>query len=252
MSAAPPELKASPLAAALAKAQGAFGPIHRDKTVKVTLKAGGSYSFDYAPLESILRAVMPALSANGLALSQSIGIWEGKEVVRTELLHAQGESMFNHVRIMTGDSGPQAYGSALTYARRYGITLLLCVCADDGGNAAEGHEAQVTHQRLEADSTQTARNALDGAELSAAKRKAYLPQIVSYLTAEDGLAMRQLWDELTQREQAGLWALLSTQQKSTVRTLLQTKSNGPVHQPAVACTFGRRAALHLSRRVLRR
>ena len=41
-------------------------------------------------------------------------------------------SALNRVKIINSQEGAQAYGSALTYARRYGITLLLCVCADDG------------------------------------------------------------------------------------------------------------------------
>ena len=36
---------------ALAKAQAAFPAIPRDRTVKVTMKSGGTYSFAYAPLD---------------------------------------------------------------------------------------------------------------------------------------------------------------------------------------------------------
>jgi hypothetical protein len=134
------------LSAALAKAQGSFKPIHRDKTVTVTMKSGGKYSFSYAPLETILAAVMPALSANGLSLTQSCVMMGEKEYVRTQLRHSSGELIENNTRILIGDAGPQAYGSALTYARRYGVTLLLCISADDDddGNAAEGNEAQQT------------------------------------------------------------------------------------------------------------
>jgi hypothetical protein len=126
------------LASALSKAQAAFKPITRDKTVTVRTKTGGSYSFSYAPLEAILRAVQPALAAHGLALTQSI---EGEYLVTTLWLGAK--CLHNAVKIIVGDGGPQAYGSALTYARRYGVTLLLCVCADDDddGNAAEGNTA---------------------------------------------------------------------------------------------------------------
>lgn len=206
--------KTSALAGALAKAQGSFGTIRRDKTVKVTMKSGGSYTFSYAPLESILHAVMPALSANGLALTQSVGVAEGKPVVRTELMHADGESIFNHVQIMVRDEGPQAYGSGLTYARRYGVTLLLCICADDDddGNAAEGNSAETT------------RNGgaqLDGSRLTPAKRDAYLPEIVKFIDGSDNLGLRQLWDELSEMEQSGIWSLLNSKQKAAARALLQ-------------------------------
>lgn len=127
------------LAEALAKAQAEFGTISRSKTVLVRMKSGGQYKFSYAPLEAILRATMPALNKYGFGLVQAI---ENDSVV-THLHHAAG-SYSNTVKIMVVDSGPQAYGSAITYARRYGVTLLLGVCADDDddGNAAEGNEAE--------------------------------------------------------------------------------------------------------------
>lgn len=125
---------------ALAKAQGAFQPIRRDKTVSVRTKAGGTYSFSYAPLEAILRATLPALNKEDFALVQRV---EEDHLVTT-LYHGQGQ-LHGSIKILVSDSGPQAYGSALTYARRYGVTLLLGICADDDddGNAAEGNHVTV-------------------------------------------------------------------------------------------------------------
>lgn len=131
------------LAAALAKAQGEFGPIKRDKTVSVQTRTGGKYTFTYAPLESILKATLPALNKHGLSITQSVEAADGTEYVVTRLMHQNAE-IANRVRVIAREDGPQAYGSALTYARRYGITLLLGICADDDddANAAEGNSAE--------------------------------------------------------------------------------------------------------------
>jgi hypothetical protein len=131
------------LAGALALAAGAFEPIVRDKHVTVRKKAGGEYQFAYAPLESVVQSVRPALAANGLVLLQSVVPGEKCDFIETRVMHASGEFISNDTAVLVMEDGPQAYGSAITYARRYGITTLLCLVADedDDGNVAEGNVA---------------------------------------------------------------------------------------------------------------
>jgi hypothetical protein len=141
------------VAAALAAAQGQFGPIARDKTVRVATRSGSSYTFAYAPLETIMAAIRPALAANGLALTQGPIVTEsGIEALRTMLVHKSGEWIANDTAVLVdkadGGKSAQAYGSGLTYARRYGITTLLCLVADedDDGNAASGNSVEVVRR----------------------------------------------------------------------------------------------------------
>lgn len=127
--------------AALAAAQGAFPIIPRDKTVKVTMKSGGTYTFAYAPLDTILAAVRPHLAANGLAVMQTME----SDHVWTIITHASGVQIkLAPVKVLQTESGPQALGSALTYARRYSVTLALNLAADedDDANGAQGNKAE--------------------------------------------------------------------------------------------------------------
>lgn len=152
------------VAGALSKAQGAFPMIPRDRSVKVNMKAkangepGGSYTFSYAPLETILEKTRPGLSANGLCLVQAVmleDLPDGKqvEVLRTTLIHETGEWFSNDVPMFagTGDNKAQAYNSGTTYARRSGVTLLLCVAADedDDGNGGDQTGRRPDYDRQE-------------------------------------------------------------------------------------------------------
>lgn len=133
------------LAAALARAQTQFPVITRDKQVTVQTKTGGSYSFKYAPLDSILDKVRAPLAANGLAIVQMLD--EGG--LTTTLLHESGASLSGHIAFPpTQDI--QGLGSAVTYLRRYAIQAVLGIAAeeDDDGNRAAGNRiiaADVEH-----------------------------------------------------------------------------------------------------------
>ena len=144
------------LAAALAAAQGEFPPIPKDCVAKVTTKAGGSYSFKYADLDTILATVRPVLSRHDLALMVDI------ETVRNEaneramratisLVHSSGQWCQTTGLEIAIDADAyarqpaQASGSAATYATRYAIEAALAIRAsdDDDGAGASGNQIDV-------------------------------------------------------------------------------------------------------------
>lgn len=132
------------LNAALAKAQAQFqaaeksalNPAFKDATQPA--KAKGTR---YADLTAVVEATRPALTANGLAVSQEpMEAEEGWVKVRTCLLHESGEERIATLKLPCAQKTAQAYGSALTYARRYAYSAMVGVVADedDDGNAASG------------------------------------------------------------------------------------------------------------------
>lgn len=134
---------------ALAKAQGKLSNPTRNRTVKVA-STRGSYSFEYATYDHILDTIRPVLDEFGLGLTQGVEIIEGEQWLVTNLVK-DNERIGNMVKVIlptaTDRDGqpktisPQEYGSSLTYARRYGLCLLLNIASeeDDDGNSAAGN-----------------------------------------------------------------------------------------------------------------
>ena len=119
---------------ALVKAQKAFGP---------ALKQSNNPHFRsrYADLASCIEAVIDGLNDSGIALIQKTHPSDSNEVVvETIFLHESGEMLSAGLfRVPAIKNDPQGFGSALTYARRYGL-MAACGIApeDDDGNAASG------------------------------------------------------------------------------------------------------------------
>ena len=121
------------LATALAKAQGEI-------TGALKESANPFFKSRYADLASCWDACRLALSNNGLAVVQAPSTSEnGHLVLATSLLHSSGQWMRSELSVTPKDDSPQAFGSALTYARRYALTAMVGIAqVDDDGNAASG------------------------------------------------------------------------------------------------------------------
>jgi len=123
------------LNAALVEAQKAFLPVRKEK-VNPFFSTPGKPSL-YADLPAILEACLPALWANGIAFSQSTKNSPDGVEVTTFLLHVSGEERASPFWLPVVKKDPQGFGSASTYARRFGAQALLGVAAeaDDDGNS---------------------------------------------------------------------------------------------------------------------
>lgn len=86
----------------------------------------------YADLNAIREAVIPTLNENGISVLQPIVHVEGKNFVKTILLHESGELMDSLTEIIYNkQNDAQAQGSGISYARRYALQSFVCVGADD-------------------------------------------------------------------------------------------------------------------------
>jgi hypothetical protein len=114
------------LATALAKAQGQMEPAKYDKV-------NPHFKSKYASLAAVLEAVRKPFAANGLSYTQVMECRDGGLVLVTTLRHG-GQWIASEYPLPIGVR-PQEFGSALTYARRYGLSTIAGVVADDDDDA---------------------------------------------------------------------------------------------------------------------
>ena len=125
------------LAKALVKAQAAMSHAAKDSK-------NPHFKSAYSSLASVIDAVRPALSANGLSFVQMLHSasthpsFEGGVAVETVLIHESGEQLScGTLFIPATKQDAQGYGSAISYAKRYSLQSALGIASeDDDGNSA--------------------------------------------------------------------------------------------------------------------
>ena len=86
----------------------------------------------YADLNDVLEAVVPALNENGIVVLQPLVNIDGKNFVKTVLMHESGETFESLAEIFCNkQNDAQAYGSGITYARRYALSSICGIGSED-------------------------------------------------------------------------------------------------------------------------
>lgn len=117
--------KINELAAAFAKAQPMVG-------VAIKNAVNPHLKNRYADLGSVWDACAEALKSCGLSVIQMPKESDdGKLHLETMLLHTSGQWLSGVAVVPLTKQDAQGYGSALTYARRYGLASLMGVTQDD-------------------------------------------------------------------------------------------------------------------------
>lgn len=108
-------------------------------------KTNPAFKSRYASLAAILKTIGPVLAKHGLAIVQFPVSSDGKVGCTTRIVHESGEWMEETLLLPLAKNDPQGAGSAITYARRYGLSGALGIVADDDddGEAAMGRAAAV-------------------------------------------------------------------------------------------------------------
>jgi hypothetical protein len=180
----------------------------------------------YADLAAVWDACRQALSKNGLSVLQFTGISaEGAPVLFTTLLHRSGQAITGTTPIYLPPTErvnkegktiqtnmSQAFGSAITYARRYALAAMVGVATeDDDANSANGDEQKAkTHSQQPSKPDDAATEAQKGKIVAMAKTVGYKSDKMAAFFAENKMA----WDELTKAQASHAIDLLSKIEKA--------------------------------------
>lgn len=137
------------LSPAMAKAQAAIKPALKDSV-------NPHFKSKYADISAVMQVINDPLACNGLWVSQDVV--ESSPMIYwlvTTITHNSGEWISGKVPMIGFKGDMQGIGSAITYARRYGLCAMLGVVADvdDDGNASMPQQRQLapsqTHQKVD-------------------------------------------------------------------------------------------------------
>lgn len=126
------------IAAALAKAQGEM------KNAALN-KVNPHFKSKYADLAGIRDAVVPVLSKHGIAVVQTLGFLDGYtgQTVTTRLIHTSGQWIESACGCGHSVKNMQEMGSAITYARRYSLSAICGIAADEDDDANAASQPKV-------------------------------------------------------------------------------------------------------------
>ena len=95
------------------------------------------YKSNYSDLASVMQAISLPFSAHGLCFVQAAEANEQRVSVTTRIIHTSGQWLEATTELPPTKADAQGWGSAITYAKRYGLQALCGVpSVDDDGQEA--------------------------------------------------------------------------------------------------------------------
>ena len=132
------------LAKALSEFQGKMTAVKKDAI-------NPFYKSKYATLDTIWETIRKPLSDSGLSVAQTMGLSGDKSILETTLYHTSGEWISGTQLVNPVKDDPQSLGSAISYARRYSLSAILGIVADedDDANIATKPETKAPEKKSE-------------------------------------------------------------------------------------------------------
>jgi hypothetical protein len=96
----------------------------------------------YADLESYVFASRPFLVKNGLCVLQMVNTKDDRIFLTTRLAHMSGQYIESSMEIKPSKNDMQGLGAAITYARKYSYSSIICLATEDDDGEQDRKNAE--------------------------------------------------------------------------------------------------------------
>jgi hypothetical protein len=175
---------------ALAKAQTSMGKALKDSS-------NPHFKSKYADLASVMNACLGALTTNGIAVTHSTEWNETEQQLVTTFTHGASDTACSiAIPLLLGKRDMQGLGSAITYARRYGVMALAGIAPeDDDGNAAAANAPSKATQALADAWTDAVLDSLPENATPRQKAEAFAQAICDEFQGKGEKALSNVWEK---------------------------------------------------------
>lgn len=133
--------------AAFAAALSEIGYLKKDQTANIETKGGAKFAYSYVDLTDVLAEVKRVCGPHDLVVSQiPTGNADGQIEVHLLFLHGSGEWMVLPPVVLKSPADAQAFGSALTYLKRYQLVSVFDIPTGDDDGAEATRVSRNTQQ----------------------------------------------------------------------------------------------------------
>lgn len=139
---------------ALSRFQEICPEIRKTKTAEIAIRAGGKFSYNYAPLEEITRTIRPFLKECGLSYSWTVTAESKTLIITCTLRHIDGHQECSSFPVPVETdakmSDAQKNGAALTYGKRQSLVSVLGLTTADqdvDGTDVKGEVEKITDKQ---------------------------------------------------------------------------------------------------------
>lgn len=111
---------------------------------KSKVAKGAKFSYKYADLPDVIKALKP-MHEFGLSYTQLVGFEPGCVVIKTICNHVSGEGLESVFKMPCQQTDAQSLGKIITYGRRYALSAMFGIAAEDDEDCNTVNRCQSPH-----------------------------------------------------------------------------------------------------------